>query len=114
MKAVRTAQKHSAGIDFFRLAAACMVVAIHTAPLSSVSEDADYLLTYCLGRVAVPFFLMTSGYFVLAPYIWNKAHKKQSLRRFLIKNALLYFAVSLLYLPISLYSGNLPKHAGEL
>ena len=57
-----------AAIDNFRLIAALLIVAIHTAPLASFSETADFLVTYCLGRVGVPFFLMVSGFFVLAPY----------------------------------------------
>lgn len=57
-----------AGIDFFRIFAAVLVIAIHTAPFSVISGDLDFLLTYCLGRIAVPFFLMTTGYFVLGPW----------------------------------------------
>ncbi len=50
-------------IDNFRLVAAVLIVAIHTAPLASFSDTADFLVTYCLGRIGVPFFLMVSGYF---------------------------------------------------
>ncbi|HJA65116.1 MAG TPA: hypothetical protein H9955_02275 [Candidatus Mediterraneibacter cottocaccae] len=95
--------KEYAGIDWFRLPAALMVIAIHTAPFSKISESLDFLLTYCLGRVAVPFFLMTTGYFVLAPACSG------GLRRFLKKNVLLYLAVTLLYLPLTVYAGNLPE-----
>ena len=61
-------RKNYAAIDNFRLVAALLIVAIHTAPLASFSETADFLVTYCFGRVGVPFFLMVSGFFVLAPY----------------------------------------------
>ena len=62
-------QKKTYGaIDNFRLAAALLIVAIHTGPLDSFSPAADFLVTYCFGRIAVPFFLMVTGFFVLAPY----------------------------------------------
>lgn len=98
-------------IDNFRLAAALLIVAIHTAPLSVFSKTADFLVTYCLGRVAVPFFLMVTGFFVLAPYqkavgrgmereraAWQKAGK------FLRKTAGLYGISTLLYLPAKAYA----------
>ena len=59
-----------AGVDYFRIVAAVMVIGIHTAPFSGISKAFDFLLTYCAGRVAVPFFFMTTGYFVLGS--WRK------------------------------------------
>ena len=97
-------QTRRGGIDGFRLIAALMIVAIHTGPLSSWSEEADALVTYTLGRVAVPFFLMVTGYFVLAP-----ALEGQSAARWWKRAAALYLLATLLYLPISLYAGNLPR-----
>lgn len=103
-----TPKKNFAGIDYFRFAAAFMVIAIHTSPLSFWNETADFLVTYCLARVAVPFFFMVTGYFVLAPYLSSNFRKKRALRRFFLKNTTLYLGVSLLYLPVILYSGKLP------
>ena len=104
-------RKNYGAIDNFRLAAAMLIVAIHTAPLASFSETADFLVTYCMGRVAVPFFLMVTGFFVLAPYqkavgrrlerergAWQKAGK------FLRKTAVLYGSSILLYLPVKAYA----------
>ena len=51
-------------LDRFRLLAAALVVAIHTSPLATCSALGDFWLTRVLGRVAVPFFLMVSGYFL--------------------------------------------------
>lgn len=97
-----------AGIDYFRVAAAFMVVGIHIGPFSVWSEDMDYLLTYCAGRVAVPFFLMTTGYFILAPYIKSGFQKKQATKKFFLKNGGLYLAATFFYAPIALYSGEVP------
>lgn len=106
--------KKFAGIDYFRFAAAFMVIAIHISPFTIWNKDIDYLLTYCLGRVAVPFFLMTTGYFVLAPYILSDFQKQHSVRKYLTKNIGLYFAATIFYLPLSLYSGNMPHSIAQL
>lgn len=56
---------NTGGLDRFRLAGALLVVAIHTSPLTFISAEADFFLTRILARVAVPFFLMVTGQFVL-------------------------------------------------
>ncbi|TGY97934.1 hypothetical protein E5329_02105 [Petralouisia muris] len=103
--------KNYGAIDQFRLIAACLIVAIHTSPLQSFSETADFLVTYCIGRVAVPFFLMVTGFFVLAPYQKsigrNSRQAEQAslkLGKFLKKTALLYGAATCLYLPVKIYA----------
>ena len=100
------------GIDYFRMAAALMVVAIHIAPFSGWSKEADFLLTYCAGRVAVPFFFMTTGYFVLAAYVRSGFCRKRSFCKYLLKTTGLYLAVTVLYLPLTIYAGNLPHGIG--
>ena len=55
------------GIDCFRLIAAFLIIAIHIGPLSSINNTLDFGFTYVLCRIAVPFFLMTTGYFILYP-----------------------------------------------
>lgn len=99
----------SAGIDYFRLAAAFLVIGIHIAPFSVWNKNVDFLLTYCLGRVAVPFFFMTTGYFVLAPYVGSGFRKKRSFYKFMLKNTAVYLGVTVMYLPLTVYSGNVPK-----
>ena len=72
-------------MDLFRLAAVMLVVANHTSPLVSVSPLWDFWFTRVLARVAVPFFLMVSGYF-LAKDQWRRTGV------FLKKTCLLYGA----------------------
>ncbi len=85
-------------LDWFRLAAAVLVVMIHTSPLTSYTALGDFWLTRVLARVAVPFFLMTSGYF-LARNNWSGAGRQ-------IKKLLaLYGVCVLLYLPLNWYNG---------
>lgn len=90
------------------------MVAIHTSPLLSLGETADFLLTRVAARVAVPFFLMTSGFFLLPGL---PAHggftnrQRQALGRFFRRTALLWGAALLLYLPLNLYGGKLSANA---
>lgn len=104
----------SAGIDGFRIAAAVMVIAIHTAPLSGISEDLDFVITYCIFRTAVPFFFMTTGYFVLAPWVRGGEKERRKVRRFLKSTALLYLVSTVLYVPAAVYSGGAPEDGAAL
>lgn len=88
------------GIDFFRFAAAILIVAIHTSPLTSLSETGDFILTRVIARIAVPFFMMTSGFFLISRYRENG----DRLKRFIKRTALIYGAAIVLYLPLNLYN----------
>lgn len=93
----------NAGIDTMKLIAAFLVAAIHVSPLQSINGTADFMFTRIIARVAVPFFFMVSGYFVLAES--KKSNRK--LLNFIKKTVCLYFAATLLYLPVRFYAGNL-------
>ena len=89
------------GIDVFRLIAAVLVVTIHTSTLLSLSADADLILSHAIARVAVPFFFMASGFFLITRY-----HKDaKPLLRFEKKTLLIYLAAIAVYLPVNIYSG---------
>lgn len=89
------------GIDYFRVIAAFLVVAIHTSPLADVNGTADFMLTRILARIAVPFFFMTSGFFLIARYHYNA----DRLKNFIRNTAVIYGISILLYLPVNLYNG---------
>lgn len=91
-------QKNYTRPDRFRLIAAFLVIAIHTSPLASLSGEADFFLTRILARVAVPFFLMVTGFFLPA--------KKAGIKKILKKLCLLYGGAILLYLPLGIYAGH--------
>ena len=84
-------------IDNFKWIAALLVAANHTSPLESVNGTADFLLTRVLARIAVPFFFMVTGYFVLS------ANTQTKVFRSIKKTAKLYLGATLLYLPIQVY-----------
>ncbi|MCM1127681.1 MAG: acyltransferase family protein [Lachnospiraceae bacterium] len=100
--------QNQTAVDPFRALAALLIVAIHTAPLSSFNETADFLFSYCFGRIAVPFFLMTTGYFVLGAFLTDPKLPLRKLLKSMRKTVLLYLAATLLYLPVNIYSGKLP------
>lgn len=113
-------KKNYGAIDNFRLAAAFFIVAIHTGPLQSFSETGDFLVTYCMGRVAVPFFLMVTGFFVLAPYqkfLGRTSERAEmaalKVKKFLKKTAVLYGVATLLYLPVKLYAKQWSENLGD-
>lgn len=103
-------EKQYRGIDVFRMAAALMVVAIHIAPLSIVSDRLDFLITYCAFRVAVPFFFMVTGYFVIGPCMADNGRHTAGVRKYYWKSIILYLGATLLFLPVNIYSGNLPQN----
>lgn len=91
------------GLDRFRIVAALLVIAIHTSPFLSWNEGFDFFFTRVLGRVAVPFFLMVTGQFVVSGFQYGNAREK--LLRYIKKTAVLYVAAIMLYIPIGIYAG---------
>ena len=88
-------------LDWFRLAAVFLVVVNHTSPLGDLAPLADFWLARVLARLAVPFYLMVSGYF-LAAKDWR------GLIPFWRRSALVYLIAAVLYLPLNLYAGVSP------
>lgn len=95
--------RRQGGLDVCKLLAALLVVAIHTSPLADLSPLGDFFLTRVLGRLAVPFFFLVTGHFVLGPVL---AGREGRVWRQVKKLLLLYGAAILLYLPIGLYAGH--------
>lgn len=97
-------KKYYAGIDYFRMIAALLVVTIHTRPLESFGKTADFMLSGIAARVAVPFFFMASGFFLLFGCAGHTGDSGK-LFRFVKKTAIVYAAATLLYLPVNIYRG---------
>lgn len=93
--------KSYTGIDYFRFAAAFLIIAIHTSPLSSYSETGDFILTRITARSAVPFFLMTSGFFLISRYTYNS----DKLINFIKKTLKIYCISIAIYIPVNIYNG---------
>lgn len=93
--------KNYTGIDCFRFISALLVISIHTSPLADFSETGDFILTRIIARIAVPFFMMTSGFFLFSGYQYNN----KKLTSFVKKTLLLYLTAILIYIPINIYNG---------
>lgn len=48
-----------AGLDYAKLIAAFVVIAIHTSPLEEINKNLNYYIVYVIGRIAVPLFFMS-------------------------------------------------------
>lgn len=99
-------KKSYGGLDVFKMIAAFLVVAIHTSPLASFSAEADFFLTRELARLAVPFFFMVTGHFVLSGYLGRQEKDFGIVRRYLRKTFILYGIAIVLYIPIGIYAGH--------
>lgn len=101
MKILQDSSSQYTGVDVLRVVCAFLVIAIHTSPLLSFGEAADFYLTHAICRIAVPFFFVTSGFFLISRY----REDTKALLRFIKKTLLLYGVSILLYLPVNIYSG---------
>lgn len=96
--------KQYGGIDWFRIISAGLVIAIHTSPLLCFGELPDFILTRIIARVAVPFFLMVTGFFLLPDIQWNMDSRRKWQQQ-LGRLGILYLITAVLYVPIMIYSG---------
>lgn len=105
-----------AGLDLFKIVAAILIITIHTNPLSSINPTADYLLTHIIARIAVPYFITVSGFFLFSRFTGNNAKDRAILVSFLRKIGILYLIATILYLPLNIYKGYFTKdfHIGGL
>lgn len=104
-----SARREYPGVDRFRVAAALLVVCIHTAPLSSYSEGWDFALK-TLARLAVPSFFTATGFFLFAGRVAPGPRPEglsPAVRRFCAKTGAIYAAAALFYLPVAAYNGKL-------
>ena len=106
-------EKNLGSLDRFRMVAALLIIAIHTSPLASFGSDADFFLTRILARIAVPFFFMVTGQFVISDCMYDdeKAFSggKQSTEKLLShikKTAVMYGIAIIIYIPAGIYAGH--------
>lgn len=105
--------KEYTGIDLFRIIAVILVVMNHTYPLADISENVDFIVSRIIARIAVPFFFMVSGYFVLYS-VSGKNKNYKNVFKSVIKLIRLYSIAILIYSPIYIYSGYISGNKGIL
>ncbi|WEK54493.1 MAG: serine racemase VanT catalytic subunit [Candidatus Cohnella colombiensis] len=101
----RNYTRNYAGVDYFRMVAALLVIAIHTGPLTSYSATADFLLTGIVARLAVPFFFIVSGYFLFRNLSGDHTRDWSVVFRFVRRTGWLYLVSILIYVPLNVYAG---------
>lgn len=88
-------------VDVMRMVCALLVVMMHTAPLEGINENINFFLLQIVGRIAVPFFFICTGYF-----LYNKLESdnvKQKISNTLCKLCNLYLIWSGIYLIYYIY-----------
>lgn len=90
--------KKTGSLDLFRILACILVISIHTSICLSSNVELNTLITGVIARIAVPFFIMVTGYFTL-----GKDLSFQEVKKILRKFGLLYIVLILLYLPLNIY-----------
>lgn len=78
-------------LDEVRLILAFMIIGIHTFPFTCISESFDYLITRVIFRIAVPIYLMITGY-----YIINKSLKDKKILLKYLKNIFTIYLFSII------------------
>lgn len=73
-------KKEYIGINYFKIIAAFLVIAIHTSPFTSFNRNLDFIFTRIWAPLAVPFFFMITGYFVL-PQCLKEKHEDIKLKK---------------------------------
>ena len=96
-------KKYYPFIDIMRIIASLLVIAIHTDPLTSFNPQLNFLITLGFGRLAVPFFFMTTAYFLFNQGMPTYAKLKSVIKQFLIID----MCSILLYLPVQIYNHSL-------
>lgn len=59
-------KRHYYSVDIVKTVCAVFIIFIHTEPLSSVNGQLNSLLVNCVCRIAVPFFFISSGFFLFS------------------------------------------------
>ncbi len=95
-------------LDICRFFASFLIVAIHISPFAKINPEFDFFFTRILGRVAVPFFVMITGYYVLDKSFENK----KVLIDYTKKILKIYLFCMILYLPINIYQGTFENFDG--
>lgn len=87
---------HYPWIDRIKYYVSFLVLVIHFRPLSDFNSIIDFSSAQIVSRIAVPFFFISSGYF-----IGVNGLNKENIIKALKKNLRIYLVWSVIYLPIS-------------
>lgn len=90
-------------VNFMKFIGAFLVIVIHTHPFFNISWGLNFFFVNVLARIAVPFYLVTSGFFLYSKVAHlNEKRNKEKIMRYLLKLLKLYVLWSGVYLIINL------------
>lgn len=94
--------KQYLNIDILRFIASFFIVAIHVSPFEKINPEFDFFLTRIFSRMAVPLFLMITGYYIL-----DKSQNNINILKNYTKKILkIYFFCIIIYIPVNIYMGD--------
>ena len=89
-------------IDVTKLVLAILVVSIHTLPFYGHEDIFAYKVWWAYAQIAVPFFFMSTGYFIYREYGNSKDGELGSVvKKYLLKYIRIYIIWNLAYLPLA-------------
>lgn len=100
-KVLTCPQYNFVAVDWAKIVLAFFIVALHAAPLQSVSDIWNYAITHYVTRIGVPFFFVCNGYFLLAQDTEGGAKRASAQVKKLLT---LYLVWTVLYAPIIVYN----------
>ncbi|WP_216696872.1 acyltransferase family protein [Anaerostipes faecalis] len=95
-------------IDLTKYIASLFVIGIHVAPLKNISDFGNFYLENVIFRVAVPFFIVCSGYYLAQKLEFkdnkclNNSSNSNYIKKYKKKIMVLYIEWSLIYLLFSI------------
>jgi surface polysaccharide O-acyltransferase-like enzyme len=92
---MRAMNKQYHAIDIMKYISSIMVIIVHTSPLLPYSEFGNFVVINILGRFAVPFFFISSGFFVSMKSREDPAY----FRKYIVSLIKTYMFWSILYIP---------------
>ncbi|MFQ7800649.1 MAG: acyltransferase family protein [Coprobacillus cateniformis] len=97
-------------IDIMRIIASILVIGIHTYPFLQISPSLDFITTHIIGRIAVPFFFMTTAFFLFE----HGEPTLQRLKKTLNQLGIIYLICIFIYIPIQIYNNTLIQSVPNL
>lgn len=110
MTSAKTQQYHA--VDVMKFVCAFLVIVVHTYPFYEVWPDLGFVTSNILGRIVIPFFFISAGYFMQI----GRCHKDENYFRSYIKRLIkLYLIWSVIYIPFGMHKlGNMMEISGAL
>lgn len=97
-------------LDFVRYVFSIVIIIMHLRPFLGISYELDIVFNNMISRVCVPFFLLSTGFFVAK----KEKENPDYINKYVRENLPNYLTWSALYLPLSLVSLFQYSNAGVL